>query len=193
MNKWKISFWALIILNLLVVVFMAIFLLLPSEKSLKEVKTGLNGEEETIPFLIRAQKEPLSYLINHYLEEEADQKNLQYRVELEEFVYVYGAIEAFNKDIDMTLILEPEVELDGNMQLLVKELSIGQLKLPVSYVLKYMKTYYELPSYVNIDPGKKVIDVYLDELILKNGLSAKAESFNLKKDNITFTLYVPLP
>jgi uncharacterized protein YpmS len=169
------------------------FLLLPSERPLKEIRTELNGEGAKVPFLIRSQKDTLSDLINHYLEEETDQENLQYRIELEEFVYVYGAIKAFNKDIDMTLILEPKVELDGNMQLLVKELSIGQLKLPVSYVLKYMKTYYELPSYVNIDPGKKVIDIHLDELTLKNGLSAKAESFNLKNDDITFTLYVPLP
>ena len=193
MNKWKVSFLVIAIINLLFIVSVVTFLLLPSEKPLKEIKTELNDKEAKVPFLIRSQKDTLSDLINHYLEEETIQENLQYRVELEEFVYVYGAIKAFNKDIDMTLILEPKVESDGNMQLLVKELSIGQLKLPVSYVLKYMKTYYELPSYVNIDPSKKVIDVYLDELTLKNGLSAKAESFNLKNDDITFTLYVPLP
>ena len=193
MNKWKVSFLVLAIINLLFMVSVVTFLLLPSEKPLKEIRTELNGEGAKVPFLIRSQKDTLSDLINHYLEEETVQENLQYRVELEESVYVYGAIKAFNKDIDMTLILEPKVELDGNMQLLVKELSIGQLKLPVSYVLKYMKTYYELPGYVNIDPGKKVIDVHLDELTLKNGLSAKAESFNLKNDDITFTLYVPLP
>src|SRR4051812_14244305 len=133
MNKWKVSFLVLAIINLLFIVFVVTFLLMPGEKPLKEIKTELNGEGAKVPFLIRSQKDTLSDLINHYLEEETVQENLQYHVELEEFVYVYGAIEAFNKDIDMTLILEPKVELDGNMKLLVKELTIGQLKLPVSY------------------------------------------------------------
>lgn len=193
MNKWKVSFFVLAIINLLFIIFVATFLLLPSKRPTLEVKTKENGEEVTIPFLISTEKNSLTELINHYLEEETDQENLQYRVELKENVNVYGVIKAFNKDIDMTLVLEPKVKSDGNMQLLVKVLSIGQLKLPVSYVLKYMNTYYDLPSYVIIDSGKKEIDIQLNKLTLENGLSARAESFNLKNDDITFTLYVPLP
>jgi uncharacterized protein YpmS len=194
MNKWKISFLVLAIINLLFIIIVATLLLSPGKKPAEEeVKSEKKGEEASIPFLIRTQKNPLTELINHYLEEETAQENLQYRVQLEDYVNVYGVIEAFNKDINMTLILEPKVKADGNMQLLVKELTIGQLKLPVSYVLKYMITYYDFPSYVKIDSGKKVINIHLDELTLKNGLSARAESFNLTKDDITFTLYVPLP
>jgi uncharacterized protein YpmS len=193
MNKWKLSFLVLAIINIVFIIFIATFLLLPSEKQIEEMKTEKNSKEVTVPFLISSQKNSLTELINHYLKEETDQENLQYRVELEEYVNVYGVIEAFNKDIDMTLILEPKVKSDGNMQLLVNELSIGRLKLPVSYVLKYMNTYYDLPNYVKINSGKKVIDIQLDELTLKNGLSARAESFNLKNDDITFRLYVPLP
>ncbi|MGM0873876.1 MAG: YpmS family protein [Bacillota bacterium] len=193
MNKWKVSFFVLAIINLLFIILVATFLLLPSNRPTVEMKTKENGEEVTIPFLISTEKNSLTDLINHYLEEETDQENLQYQIELKENVNVYGVIKAFNKDIDMTLVLEPKVKSDGNMQLLVKELSIGQLKLPVSYVLKYMNTYYDLPSYVIIDSGKKEIDIQLDKLTLKNGLSARAESFNLKNDDITFTLYVPLP
>jgi uncharacterized protein YpmS len=193
MNKWKISFLVLIIINVFFIIFVSTSLLIPSEKPNEEVKTDKNSEDVLIPFLISTEKKSLTDLINHYLEEETDQKNLQYRVELEENVNVYGVIKAFNKDIDMTLILEPKVKSDGNMQLFVKELSIGRLKLPISYVLKYMSTNYDLPHYVIIDSSKKVIDINLDEFTLKNGLSARAESFNLKKDDITFTLFVPLP
>ncbi|OAS86103.1 MULTISPECIES: YpmS family protein [Metabacillus] len=193
MNKWKLSFLVLIIINVLFIIFVTTSLLIPSEKPIEEVKTDKNSEDVLIPFLISTEKKSLTDLINHYLEEETDQKNLQYRVELEENVNVYGVIKAFNKDIDMTLILEPKVKSDGNMQLFVKELSIGRLKLPISYVLKYMSTNYDLPNYVVIDSSKKEIDINLDELTLKSGLSARAESFNLKKDDITFTLFVPLP
>jgi uncharacterized protein YpmS len=193
LNKWKISFLILTIINLLIIISLFAFILLPSKQSNNVGKTEKMGEDITVPFLIRAQKNSLTDLINHYLEEETAQENLQYRVELKENVYVYGVIDAFNNEINMTLILEPKVKSDGNLQLKVKELSIGQLKLPVSYVLKYMNSNYHLPSYVKIDSGKKMIDIHLDELTFKNGLSARVESFDLENDDITFTLYVPLP
>ncbi|KKI88686.1 hypothetical protein WQ54_29675 [Bacillus sp. SA1-12] len=192
MNKWKISFLILLSLNLLFVLLISAFLLTPDKKPSEQINQADNAEK-TVPFMISTDKKSLTELINHYLVEETDQENLQYRVELKENVNVYGVINAFNKDINMALILEPIVKPDGNMQLYVKELSIGRLKLPVSYVLKYMTTYYDLPHYVVIDSGKKIIDINLDQLTFKNGLSARAESFNLKEDNITFQLFVPLP
>jgi uncharacterized protein YpmS len=193
LNKWKISFLILTIINFLIIITLSAFILLPSEQSNNVEKNEKMGEDIAVPFLIRAQKNSLTDLINHYLEEETAQENLQYRVELKENVYVYGVIDAFNNDIDMTLILEPKVKSDGNLQLKVKELSIGQLKLPVSYVLKYMNSNYHLPRYVKIHSGEKMIDINLDELTFKNGLSARVESFDLENDDITFTLYVPLP
>ncbi|MGM7722028.1 YpmS family protein [Metabacillus sp. Hm71] len=192
MNKWKLSFFILLVINLLFVLLIASLLFIPSQKPSEKVNHA-DKEEIAVPFLISTDKKSLTDLINHYLEEETDQENLQYRVELKENVNVYGVINAFNKDINMALILEPIVKPDGNMQLFVKELSIGRLKLPVSYVLKYMNTNYDLPDYVVIDSGKKIIDINLDQLTLKNGLSARAESFNLKEDDITFQLLVPLP
>ncbi|WP_299093144.1 YpmS family protein [uncultured Metabacillus sp.] len=192
MNKWKLSFFILLVINLLFVLLITSLLFIPSQKPSEKVNHA-DKEEIAVPFLISTDKKSLTDLINHYLEEETDQENLQYRVELKENVNVYGVINAFNKDINMALILEPIVKPDGNMQLFVKELSIGRLKLPVSYVLKYMNTNYDLPDYVVIDSGKKIIDINLDQLTLKNGLSARAESFNLKEDDITFQLLVPLP
>lgn len=191
MNKWKLFFLGLASLNFMFILTAGVFLFLPNEEASKGNK--LENTKGDIPFLISTDKKSLTKLVNHYLEKETDQENLQYKVVLEEDVKVYGSIKAFNKDVDMALVMEPKVKTNGNMQLLVKELSIGQLKLPASYVLKYMNTYYNLPSYVVIDPSNREIDININELKLKNGLSARAESFHLEKDDITFTLYVPLP
>lgn len=193
MKKWKMMFLVLAGFNVLFLILIFSFLLMPVDQPEEMEKTQQLDGQEAIPFLIRTEKSTLTKLVNHYLEQETDQENLQYYVELEDKVNVYGVIKAFNKDIDMKLILEPQVKEDGNVQLLVNELSIGQLKLPVSYVLKYMSTYYDLPEYVVINSSEKLIDIHLNELTLKSGLSARAESFNLAEDDITFTLYVPLP
>ncbi|WP_175639567.1 YpmS family protein [Metabacillus schmidteae] len=193
MKKWKMLFLVLAGINLLFLIFIISLLFMPVEQPPENNKTSQLDGQGTVPFLIRTEKSTLTKLVNHYLEQETDQENLKYYVELEDNVNVYGVIKAFNKEIDMKLILEPKVKEDGNVQLLVNELAIGQLKLPVSYVLKYMSTNYDLPEYVVIDSSEKLIDIHLNELNLKNGLSARAESFNLAKDDITFTLYVPLP
>ncbi len=193
MKKWKTMFLILAGINLIFFILVVSFLAMPIDKPNMSEKKQETVTQETVPFLIRSEKSTLTRLVNHYLEKETDQENLKYSVELKDKVIVYGVIKAFSKDIDMKLVLEPNVENDGNVQLLVNELSIGQLKLPVSYVLKYMNTYYDLPKYVVIDSSEKLIDIHLDELTLKNGLSARAESFNLETDDITFTLYVPLP
>lgn len=193
MKKWKMLFLVLAGINLIFLILVLSFLFMPVEQTREIGKTHHVDEEETIPFLIRTEKSTLTKLVNHYLEKETDQENLKYYVNLEDKVNVYGVIKAFNKDVDMKLVLEPKVKNDGNVQLLVNELSIGQLQLPVSYVLKYMNTYYDLPEYVVIDSKEKLIDIRLEELTFKNGLSARADSFNLVEDDITFTLNVPLP
>lgn len=195
MKKWKTLFLVLAGINLIFLILVVSFLFMPVDQPQPREKgtTQQVDGKETIPFLIRTEKSTLTKLVNHYLENETDQENLKYYVNLENKVNVYGVIKAFNKDVDMKLVLEPKVKDDGNVQLLVNELSIGQLKLPVSYVLKYMNTYYDLPEYVVIDSKENLIDIHLDQLTFKNGLSARAETFNLVEDDITFTLNVPLP
>jgi len=192
LKKWKIAFIILASFNLLCILLIGGYLFIPA-KTDKQVLPKVSNQDETVPFLIKSDKESLTKLINHYLEEETDQENLQYRVDINNYVNVYGAIKAFNKTIDMQLVLKPKVISDGNLQLQVKELSIGRFQLPVSYVLTYMNTHYDLPSYVKINSNKKVFNIYLNELTLKNGFTARAESFDLEEDNINFTLNVPLP
>ncbi len=192
LKKWKIAFIFLASFNLLCILLIGGYLFLPTKKD-KQVLPKVSDQDETVPFLIKSDKESLTKLINHYLEEETEQENLQYRVDINNYVNVYGAIKAFNKTIDMQLVLKPKIISDGNLQLQVKELSIGRLQLPVSYVLTYMDTHYDLPSYVKINSNKKVFNIYLNELTLKNGFTARAESFDLEEDNINFSLNVPLP
>ncbi|APH04704.1 YpmS family protein [Bacillus weihaiensis] len=193
MKRWKVAFFVLAAINLVTFVLILSFLFIPTNVGVEEEKKVNVQEDGNVPFLIRTQKTDLTNLINHYLEKEAQQENLQYSVDLQENVYVNGTIKAFSKDIQMKLFLEPVVTDNGNVQLLVQELSIGQLKLPISYVLKYMNNFYELPNYVVVEPNEKRIQINLDEVTFENGLSARAKSFDLKNDDITFTLFVPLP
>lgn len=157
-----------------------------------------NGEAEavkypnTVPLIVKGSKSSLNQLINSYLQKEAKNDQLNYRVQLEDKVYLYGTIQAFNKNIEMKMTFQPEVKKDGNLLLHVEELSIGLIQLPLSYVLKYMNKNYEFPQAVKIDSTQQLVDIQLNELSLKNNFKASIQSFDLVRDDISFKMYVPL-
>ncbi|MDQ0858770.1 YpmS family protein [Bacillus sp. V2I10] len=190
MRKWKTAFIILLSLNLIFLLFIIVSPFLPAERP--QTESAELTSSDTIPFTVSSSKRDLNLLINYYLVKEAKAKELNYRVELDEEVNLYGTVKAFNKDVDLTLSFDPQVKEDGNMLLKVKQLSIGRLTIPVPYVMSYIKKTYPLPEYVYIDPKNESIDVQITELKFKNNLRAKAESFDLKNDDIKFKLYVPM-
>lgn len=189
-KKWKTAFFILLILNIIVAAFVMALLFLPGrndQQSVQDMK-GSNTAELTVG----SNKENLNKMINHYLRQEANADQLHYKVVLDDKVYLLGKMKVFNKEIDAKITLEPTVKKDGNMRLKVEDLSLGQLDIPAYIVLNYINNSYSLPDFVYIDEKNKTIDVALTEIKLKSNLRAKAERFDLKKDNIRFRLFVPL-
>lgn len=80
---------------------------------------------------------------------------------------------------------------NGDVELNVTKFSLGKLSIPISFVLNYMDSFYELPSFVHVHPGDKSIEVRLSEMPLTNGMYVKADKINLEKDEIEFSYYHP--
>ncbi|MBD1381591.1 YpmS family protein [Metabacillus arenae] len=190
-EKWKLAFVLLLSVNVLVIAAAGILVYFPSSSPQSFINHNNKGGE-TVDFSVSSSKESLNKLINHYLVKEANADELNYKILLDDKVYLLGQIQAFGNNIDVTLAFNPIVKEDGNMRLAVEELSLGRLQLPVPYVMKYIRDHYELPPFVHIDSNKQYVDVHLDEIQLKNKLRPKAESFDLENDNITFKLFFPL-
>ncbi|MCD7033469.1 YpmS family protein [Metabacillus sp. GX 13764] len=190
MKKWKTAFFVLLVLNILAAVVIMALLFLPAsnQSNQGQIKEG----ESTAELTVSSNKENLNKLINHYLQQEANADQLNYRVQIDDKVNLIGKIKVFNKEIDAKISFEPIVKKDGNMRLKVEDLSLGQLDIPIYIVLSYINSSYSLPDFVYIDEKNKTIDVALTEIKLKSDLKAKAEAFNLKKDDIRFKLFVPL-
>ena len=81
---------------------------------------------------------------------------------------------------------------NGNVQLKATNISIGKLNLPIGYVMNLIAKQYNLPKWVQIDSKKQLIVLNLDEYKLENGLKIKAKKFDLKNDDIRFSVYLPL-
>lgn len=189
-NKWKKGFLVLLGLNLLFVVILIWLVLNPAPSPEKNRLNPSKGQ--TVSFHVKSNKNDLNMLINHYLKEETADSPIAYRVILGNEVELYGTLPLFSQKVNLKLTFEPEALNNGDLVLKQKSISIGSLHLPVSYVMKFISESYKIPKGVDIRPDDKQIYVHMQQLNLKSDIRIKVNKFNLKKDDIAFTILVPV-
>ncbi len=147
---------------------------------------------DSVSFKVNSNKNDLNMLINHYLKKEVADSPIDYRVLLGDEVELYGTFPFFSEKLNMKLTFEPEALSNGDLVLKQRSISIGSLHLPVSYVLKFISENYKLPSGVDIRPNDQLVYINMNQLKIKSGIKVKVNKFDLKKDDIAFTLLVPV-
>ncbi|MCZ0755135.1 YpmS family protein [Anoxybacillus sp. J5B_2022] len=185
-KKWKIAFFTLLAANVVTVGSLLFFLLQPSELSITAPKTVKGAT-----FLVHSSKEDVNATINHYIQSKMKKQALPYRVWISDRVYVASQIEVFGRNVPLTVSFLPNV-VNGDLELRDPDLSLGELRIPAQYALKYLRTHASLPEGVIIDPDNNRIYVALTNMRLKNGYRLSVKAFDLPHDNIVFTLTVPL-
>lgn len=189
-NIWKRGFLLLLGLDLFIVIILLLLILTPATE--KEKMEWKDSNNNNVSFQVKSNKSDLNLLINQYLKKEAADSPIGYQVHLRDEVELYGTLPFFSQEIDMKLTFEPEALSNGDLVLKQKSISIGSLSLPVSYVLKFISENYKLPQGVEIQPNDKQIYIHMEQLKLKSDIKIKANKFNLKYDDISFTILVPV-
>lgn len=187
MTKWKVAFFLLLGSVIAVIGLVFVLVLLPSDAE-KPVLAEVEGE---IAFHVTSSKAELNQLVTYYLEKEAGNAPIDYDVYIGEEVELYGSFPVFGTDIDYYMTFVPEAMEDGNIVLRQEGLRVGLLDIPASYVLKTADSAYAFPEWVHVVPEEQRIYVSLGEMRLDNGMRVKAESFNLKEDDIRFAVLLP--
>ncbi|MCM3599895.1 YpmS family protein [Robertmurraya korlensis] len=190
MNSWKKLFIALIMLNIIVVVGVIFLIFLPT----KDEEIALNdiNQDDYVQFHVQSNKADLNRLINHYIKEQGLNERIKYNVTLTDQVELYGTMKVFTQDVELKLTFEPESLDNGDLILRQKTISIGHLQLPVPVVLKFIRDSYDIPSWITIRPNDEEMYVNLHDLKLKSDTKVRVNTFDLKRDNIVFTLLVPI-
>lgn len=188
-KSWRTLFFLLLGINIVIILFFFITISSPIEES--KIEDENDPFQGYVPFLIHTEKDNLTQVINHYIEKEASGGPIDYQVVLEEEVELYGAISIFSKEVQMKMTFEPKALENGDLILQQKSIAIGQMKLPVTYVLKFIQERYRLPKGVIIQPSKKSIYISMQQLRLKSGFKLRVNRFDLERDNISFLFYVP--
>ncbi|TYS49464.1 DUF2140 family protein [Bacillus infantis] len=188
-NKWKVLFFLLLGI---VIAFIALFFIMINLPAKDEpINTAEVDEDGYVPFHLQTNKSDLNRIIAHYIAKEGLDGPIDYEVILDDEVELYGNLPVFSQNLEMKLTFEPEALDNGDVVLSQKSIAVGQLNLPVSYVLKFVRDRYQLPEGVVIQPDKEQIYVSLQDMKLKSDLKVKVDEFDLKKDDIRVTLYVP--
>ncbi|KKK37684.1 hypothetical protein WQ57_13215 [Mesobacillus campisalis] len=191
-NKWKLAFF--ILLGAMVAIILILFVLasMPVEHGQERKSQSSQLEGDHVSFDIRTNRADLNKVINHYLEEEGFTGPIDYQVFLTDEVELYGAFPLFGQHLQMLLTFEPEALENGDLVLKQKSITLGSLDLPVSRVMKIIQSNYKLPEWVEIQPNKETVYVSLIDMELKSNIKVRANTFNLKQDDISFTLLVPV-
>lgn len=189
-NKWKIGFFILLGIVAAAVLLVWILIASPVEESKLEPGTSGAGTDD-VAFNVSTNKRDLNRVINHYLEEEAKNSQIDYQVLLTDEVELYGTLPLFSQELELRLTFEPQALKNGDLILKQRTISVGRLNLPVSTVLKFVRDSYDMPDAVNIQPKEERVYVSMQRLKLKSDIKVRVNEFDLKKDNIKFTLLVP--
>lgn len=161
------------------------------EDSVERQPLTESGEKQ-VSFLVRTNKADLTRVINHYLVSEGFTGPIDYKVIVKDEVELYGTFPVFGQELEMMLTFEPQALENGDLVLNQKSISLGSLNLPVSNVMKIIQSNYSLPDWVRFQPNEKKVYVSLQEMELKSDIKVRATSFDLKRDDISFTLLIPV-
>lgn len=188
-NGWKYAFWGLLTCNLLVAASLSLLFFLSSDQ--QTIPRSTKVDETHSEFIISTHREDLNKLINHYIEKEGLNGPIHYDVYLTEDVELYGEVSVFSQVLQLKMTFEPKALENGDLILEQKDVYLGDVKLPVSYILKFIRDAYKLPEWVVIQPNDKQVYVALQEMRLNNGIQVRLQEFNLKEDRISLRMLVP--
>jgi len=186
---WKIAFLALLSFNLLLLAIFLSFFFLQKESNWEHDGIPAHDSGTTVQF--ETDKENLERLVNYYIQREYASGPISYAVRFQEEVELYGKINIFDEAIGMKMTFKPDAMENGDLLLTQTSVSIGNLNLPVSYIMNFMKNTYHFPDWVEIYPAERLIHVGLTKIDWKNGMIVRTKEFNLASDRIVFSVHFP--
>ena len=134
-------------------------------------------------------KEQLNETVVSYLED-YQKKGMTYKLYATSSQILFeGTYTLLGYEVPLYVYFQPSRLENGAVQLKVTSFSVGTLPLPEDQVLKYIKSSYDLPKFVKIQPNQSTITINVQNLDNEEGIYLKAQTINLVNDDISFDIY----
>ncbi|MCQ2569822.1 MAG: YpmS family protein [Limosilactobacillus sp.] len=187
-NWYKLLFWLLLAVNVIGIGTLAV-------KATGPVKVGIETPapkptDSSVELLLnRSQVNTLSAnYLNRFL------KNRQVKYEFlvgKQYATVVGTTKFMGVQVKFALNFVPERTQAGNVLVRAKSLSVGQLKLPMGYVMHYIAKNYDLPTWVTLNPKKRTILLDLNKYSQDKAVNYQMEELNMEKGQFKIRLSMP--
>jgi uncharacterized protein YpmS len=188
-NKWKIAFFSLLVLVIIIPILLFQTLLPESNGFQEEEARSVERGGEPV-FSIASTKQQLNFLIKDQLEQlKQGREDIDYTVMLTDEVVVDGYLTFFGRQVGFQMVFEPVVLENGNLLFREKVIRLGMLNLPGDKILEFIEGSTALPQWVNINSNEEEIMLSLTEIEFRDNMYVRAKSFNLEEDNIRFQVY----
>ncbi|NLR17805.1 YpmS family protein [Lactobacillus sp. LC28-10] len=191
MNPWKWAFIALVAILLVGAGTVGIKLFSGSKTNVTQTSTPVSAAD----FNVRLNKKQLNAMAAYYLNQYQNQskQKVNYQFEVHDDAVLTGQTQLLGLPVNFGLSLTPKVLTNGNVQLKAKKLAVGQLNVPVSAVLSYIKAQYNLPKWVELNVHQKTITMNLQRF-RTNGVQYRAEKIDMNgAGQFEFKVLIPKP
>lgn len=185
-NLWKGAFLLLLAANLGLALVLSGRLLERREDDLA-ISQSADGIDLTLG-TFTTNREQLNQTLATYLEDYQSQE-FSYQVLVgNQTILFEGAYKFLGYQVPLYLYLTPYPLEDGTLRLSVESFSVGTLPLPAREVLQYIKSSYDLPDFVTVQPKKETIHLNLRAIDNKERIYVKAQTIDLLNDRIVFSI-----
>ena len=165
------------------VALVIVLILLPQDRT--EV-TDTKPQIGQASFTVAVDRKELNALVEQYLNNDPALKD-KFRFEMTKSgMMVYGTYKLLGQNVDFGMKMVPEVTKNGGILLHAKSVAVGQLPLPVKYVMGYLGNMVDLPKWLTIDTSEQTILIDLGKAPEVQGMRVKAVTIDPAKDKFLF-------
>ncbi|MDA5458102.1 hypothetical protein B817_1569 [Weissella confusa] len=165
------------------VALVIVLILLPQDRT--EV-TDTKPQIGQASFTVAVDRKELNALVEQYLNNDPALKD-KFRFEMTKSgMMVYGTYKLLGQNVDFGMKMVPEVTKNGGILLHAKSVAVGQLPLPVKYVMGYLGNMVDLPKWLTIDTSEQTILIDLGKTPKVQGMRVKAVTIDPAKDKFLF-------
>lgn len=190
-NGWMWAFFIIIGLNIALAFWLVINLQSPTTESSGETSREAVEVESPLIFEMLTNRNQLNQVVNLYLDEEMSEEGPDFRFELTDQAELHGVLQILGFNVDFTLLTDPYVTEDGNLQLRAQSIQLGAFELPISMAMNVISQQIELPEWVRVDSEQQFILVALNEFQLENGAYFEMQHIDLEEDDIRIGIILP--
>lgn len=189
-RNWQMYFLILFGINIVAITVFAVIIFTTPPKS-DPLPNPVVIDEPGAEFKVQATKGDLNQLINDYLDQVLQSDSAQFSVHIDQDLHLFGSFSAFGVSLPINIRMDPVVQKNGDLVLLVTEMSLGLLNLPKDRILHYFNKQVDTPDWIYFDSKNEQIYVAVTQIDIQSNFRFSVQELDLTDENMSFSIKVP--